>query len=159
MRLPDPFDLAGLCRTVNAERGRALHVRGIPGPATRGRPCGIWVATDKDDWIFVDQETSPLHRQHIVLHDLAHMLCGHAAAALPENEMLGRLFPDLSPDMVKTVLSRSSYHSEHEREAELLASLILARAQRATAVMPVQDVSAAETRILRQAGLALGLKP
>ena len=122
MRLPDPFDLAGLCRTVNAERGRALHVRGIPGPATRARPCGIWVATDKDDWIFVDQETSPLHRQHIVL-------------------------------------SRGSYHSEHEREAELLASLILARAQRATAVMPVQDVSAAETRILRQAGLALGLKP
>ena len=159
MRLPDPFDLAGLCRTVSAERGRALHVRGIPGPATRARPCGIWVATDKDDWIFVDQETSPLHRQHIVLHELAHMLCGHTAAALPANEMLGRLFPDLSPDMVKTVLSRGSYHSEHEREAELLASLILARAQRATAVMPVQDVSAAETRILRQAGLALGLKP
>lgn len=159
MRLPDPFDLAALCRKVSAERGRALHVRGIPGPATRARPCGIWVATDKDDWIFVDQETSPLHRQHIVLHELAHMLCGHNAAALPENEMLGRLFPDLSPDMVKTVLSRGSYHSEHEREAELLASLILARAQRATAVMPVQDVSAAETRILRQAGLALGLKP
>jgi hypothetical protein len=58
-----------------------------------------------------------------------------------------------------TVLSRASYHSEHEREAELLASLILAQAQRAIAVMPVRDLSAAEIQILRRAGLALGMEP
>ena len=60
--------------------------------------------------------------------------------------------------MVRTVLSRASYHSEYEREAELLASLILAQAQRATTVMPVSDVSAAEMQILRRAGLALGME-
>ncbi len=43
--------------------------------------------------------------------------------------------------MVRTVLSRTSYQSEPEREAEVLASLILTRAQRATVpVMPVTDV-------------------
>jgi len=46
--------------------------------------------------------------------------------------------------MVKSVLSRASYQSEQEREAEMLASLILARAQAATAVMPVRDLSAGE---------------
>jgi hypothetical protein len=62
--------------------------------------------------------------------------------------------------MVKTVLSRSSYQSEYEREAELLASLILARAQPAAVpIMPVADVSAAEKEILRRAGLALGMGP
>ena len=160
LTLPDPFDLTELCRSVSIGRGRPLHVRGIPGPACRGRPCGIWIATDDEDWIFVDQQTSPLHRQHIVLHELAHMLCGHAAGELPENDMLGRLFPDLSPAMVRTVLSRTSYQSEPEREAELLASLILTRAQPATVpIMPVTDVSAEETEILRRPGLALGMNP
>ncbi len=70
MTLPDPFDLAELCRTVSEQRGRPLHVRRIPGPPARARPCGIWIATDEDDWIFVDQDTSPLHRQHIVLYEL-----------------------------------------------------------------------------------------
>jgi hypothetical protein len=62
--------------------------------------------------------------------------------------------------MVRTVLSRTSYQSEPEREAELLASLILARAQPATGpIMPVTTVSAEETGILRRAGLALGMDP
>lgn len=159
MTLPVPFDLAELCQTLSVQRERPLHVRGIPGPATRARPCGIWIATDDEDWIFVDQDTSPLHREHIVVHELAHMLCGHDATELPENDMIGRLFPHLSPDMVRTVLSRASYHSEHEREAEMLASLILSEAQPATAAMPVRDVSAAEMQILRRAGLALGMEP
>ncbi|MGA2826224.1 MAG: hypothetical protein ABSF03_08870 [Streptosporangiaceae bacterium] len=159
MTLPDPFDLAELCQTVSARRGRPLHVRGVPRTAARGRPCGIWIATDDDDWIFVDQDTSRLHGEHIVVHELAHMLCGHDSTELPENDMMGQLFPNLSPDMVRTVLSRASYHSEHEREAELLASLILAQAQRATSAMPVRDVSVAEMQILRRAGLALGMEP
>lgn len=158
LALPDPFDLAELIRMVSAERGRPLHVRGIPGPATRERPCGLWIATADDDWVFVDQDTSPLHRQHIVLHELAHMLCRHSAADLPENNLISRLFPDLSPDMVRTVLNRTGYGSVCEREAETLASLILARV-RTTAVpaLPVKDMSDAEKVILRRAALALGL--
>jgi hypothetical protein len=160
INLPEPFDITEFCRRVSAERGRPLHVRGIPGPATRPRPCGIWIATADDDWIFVEQDTSPLHRQHIVLHEVAHILCGHAAADLPGSDLAGRLFPDLSPAMVRSVLSRASYYSESEREAELLASLILARAQPAVAsVIPVTDMPAAETLILRRAGVALGLVP
>jgi hypothetical protein len=57
------------------------------------------------------------------------------------------------------VLSRSSYQSEYEREAELLASLILARAQSAAAIMPVTDVSTGEKEILRRAAVALGMEP
>ena len=160
LTLPDPFDLTELCRSVSTSRSRPLHVRGIPGPPSRARPCGIWIATDDDDWIFVDQQTSPLHRQHIVLHELAHMLCGHTAADLPENDMLRRLFPDLSPAMVRTVLGRTSYQSEYEREAELLASLIVARAQpSAVPIVPVTDVSAAEKEVLHRAALALGVEP
>src|SRR6201986_3193328 len=159
LTMPDPFDLTELCRSVSISRSRELHVRGIPGPASRAPPGGVWVATDSEDWIFVDQQTSPLPRQHIVLHELAHMLCGHPASELPETDMLRRLFPDLSPAMVKTVLSRSSYQSEYEREAELLASLILARAQPAVPLMPVTDVSATEKEILRRAAVALGMEP
>lgn len=159
LTLPEPFDVAELCRTVSAERGRPLHLRGIPGPAARSRPCGMWIATDSADWVFVEQDTSQVHRQHLILHELAHILCGHATLGAPEPDLVERLFPALSPRMVRTVLKRTSYHSAAEREAETLASLILARSWPVASALPLPGMSAAEAEILRRAGSALGLDP
>lgn len=161
MTLPEPFDLGELCEMVSAHRGRPVHVRGLPGPAARARPHGLWIAAADDDWIFVEPVTSPLHWQHIVLHELAHMICCHPAAELPEIAMMTRLFPDLSPGTVRAVLGRTSYQSDCEREAETLASLILLATARPAAspglpVMPVRDTTGPEMLILRRACLALG---
>lgn len=160
MALPEPFGVAELCRALSEERRRPLHLCAIPGPALPSRPCGLWVATAEGDWIFVERGTSPLHRQHIVLHELAHMICGHAAVELPAGDAVTRLLPDLSPTMVRSVLGRTSYSSADEREAELLASLILARAQPAgKPVMDIMNISAADMEIVRRVGSAFGLGP
>jgi hypothetical protein len=120
--VPRPFDLDAFCTEVAARRGRPLIRRAAPGLSTEA-PCGLWIATDRADHIFYDPGTSPLHAEHIVLHELAHILCDHSGSA----GAVARLLPDLDPATVRRVLGRVSYTTEQEREAEMLASLIRGR--------------------------------
>lgn len=83
-----------------------------------------------DDVIYVEEKTSRLHRDHIVLHEIGHLLRDHPGpgGAHP----LARVLPDLSPELIERLLTRTAYTTDEEQEAELIASLIrtAARAQR-----------------------------
>lgn len=125
IRIPNPFDLDAFCAEVSHRRGRPLFRRPVPG-LSAGAPCGLWIGTARADHVFYDPGTSPLHAEHIVLHELAHILSGHSGAAGD----LGNLFPDLDPATVTRVLGRVSYTTEQEREAEMMASLIRGRSGR-----------------------------
>ncbi|HEX6342479.1 hypothetical protein [Umezawaea sp.] len=92
---------------------------------------GMWVATDTMDLILYEQATTPPHQDHIILHELSHLLCDHFRDTLPEADHMRSLMPDLDPAMVRRVLERTGYSAEEEREAELLATLIAHRAARA----------------------------
>ena len=122
IRIPHPFDLDAFCAELAARRGRPLHLRPVPG-LNADAPCGLWIGTAAADHVFYDPGTSPLHAEHIVLHELAHILSGHSGAG----GTLGRLFPDLDPAMVSQVLGRVGYTTAQEREAEMIASLIRGR--------------------------------
>ncbi|MGK5685439.1 hypothetical protein [Actinoplanes sp. URMC 104] len=122
VRVPDPFDLDAFCDEVAARRGRPLIRRPVPG-LSADAPCGMWIGTPRADHVFFDPGTSPLHAEHIVLHELAHILSGHSGG----DATLARLFPDLDPATVSRMLGRVSYTSEQEREAEMMASLIRGR--------------------------------
>ncbi|WP_229073180.1 hypothetical protein [Actinoplanes sp. DH11] len=99
IRVPDPFDLDAFCAEVAASRGRPLHRRPLPGLGP-GAPCGLWLGLTGADYVFYDADTSPLHAEHIVLHEIAHILCAHGGGKLP-----GQLFPDLGPALVGQVLT------------------------------------------------------
>ena len=122
IRVPRPFDLDAFCAEVAARRGRPLIRRPVPGLSTDA-PCGLWIATERADHVFYDPGTSTLHAEHIVLHELAHILCGHSGS----DGAFAQLFPDLDPATVRRVLGRASYTCEQEREAEMVASLIRGR--------------------------------
>jgi hypothetical protein len=126
LHIPEPFDLDAFCREVAARRGRRLLRRPVPGLSS-GAPCGLWVGTAEADHVFYDPGTSPLHAEHIVLHELAHILSGHALAG---SGSLVDLFPDLDPATVRQVLGRVAYSTAQEREAEMMASLIRGRSAR-----------------------------
>jgi hypothetical protein len=126
LRIPEPFDLDTFCLEVESRRGRRLLRRPVPGLSS-GAPCGIWVGTAEADHVFYDPGTSPLHAEHIVLHELAHILSGHT---LGQDGSLARLFPDLDPATVTRVLGRVAYTTAQEREAEMMASLIRGRSAR-----------------------------
>jgi hypothetical protein len=125
IRKPSPFDIDAFCAEVAARRGRPLIRRPVAG-LSADAPCGLWIGTAEADHVFYDPGTSPLHAEHIVLHELAHILSGHAGA----DGALARLFPDLDPRTVHRVLGRVSYTTAQEREAEMMASLIRGRSAR-----------------------------
>ncbi len=126
IRIPEPFDLDAFCREVELHRGRRLLRRPVPG-LSAGAPCGLWIGTDRADHVFYDPGTSPLHAEHIVLHELAHILSEHT---LGQDGSLAQLFPDLDPATVSRMLGRVAYTNAQEREAEMMASLIRGRSAR-----------------------------
>ena len=126
--LPSPFDVRQLCLALARSRGRVIHL--IPVVLPPGSPSGLCVSTDAADYIFYEQETSPLHQEHIILHELGHLICDHQATSVSGQEVAQLLLPDLDLAMVQRVLGRTCYPMWAEQEAEMLASLILARVDR-----------------------------
>lgn len=118
--IPEPYSLDAFCESIAATRGRMI--RRLPMSGRGGPILGLWIATEDQDWICYEANTSLLHQQHIVFHELSHLLCGHSPGIAPEQDQ--DRFPDLSPEMLKRVLGRSTYDQVDEQEAEMLASLI-----------------------------------
>jgi hypothetical protein len=121
-------------------------------------PCGVWLALSTEDLILFEQETSRLHQQHIILHEVGHLLCEHQGELLSAAEELQLLLPSLDPGMVRHVLHRNVYSTEEEREAELLAAMIVERAGQSSLAFPQAvtrrpdtDLTAASLRRLEAA--------
>ncbi|WP_221355958.1 regulator component [Streptomyces beigongshangae] len=109
---------------VEEFRGRPLILKELPEPMATAGACGLWLGTDDADYVFYEARTAPLHQQHIILHELAHVLCDHGGSpdsgGLPASPLLG----DLQPRLVKRLMARTSYTTMEEQEAEMIASLI-----------------------------------
>ena len=123
--LPDPFDVHAVFSALAAGRGRPIEL--IPLASRPGAPCGVLAATDRADYVFYTRDTSPLHQQHILLHELGHLLCGPAEGQALPDQVAAVLTPNLPVELVRRVLGRTTYRWEHEQEAELVASLIVRR--------------------------------
>ncbi|MFJ2582267.1 hypothetical protein [Kitasatospora aureofaciens] len=90
----------------------------VPGP------FGVWLGTASADYILYQQETSKIHQDHIILHEVGHILADHQSDDT-DDDFWRQMAPDLSLDAVRRALRRTSYDQEHEREAELVATIIL----------------------------------
>jgi hypothetical protein len=123
LAIPNPFDFNEFCATLGRDRGRPLVLVPIALPGRA--PCGMWAVTDDADYIFVQKQTSPLHQALIGLHEVSHLLFGHTESADRGAHTEQLLAPNLDPETVRYMLRRTHYSATAEREAELLASLIL----------------------------------
>ncbi|MDF3291649.1 hypothetical protein [Streptomyces silvisoli] len=133
IRLPRPFSVAALCRQLSERRGRPLHLHMLPAEVATAGACGLWLATETDDHIFFERRTTRPHQDHIILHEIAHLLFDHHSAGARDGGALGGLLPDLDLRLVRRLLARTSYTTDQEREAEMLASLIRTEADRPAA--------------------------
>lgn len=138
--LPRPFDAWSLADVLAAHRGRPIHLYPV---ASLNGPGGLWVSTPSADWILYERDTSPLHQEHIILHELSHLVCEHASAQVGDPAFLQDIFPHLRPELVRSVLRRATYAADDEREAELLASMLLERAANAMPDHPRPNPSVA----------------
>lgn len=118
--LPSPFTVDTMVDSVATHIGSAIRIRDVH--LEIDAPCGLWLALGKVNYIFVDAR-SHVHRDHIILHELAHMICGHSQGQLD----LAGFLPDIDPGRIHTALARSGYSDRQEAEAEIMATVIARR--------------------------------
>ncbi|KOG66842.1 hypothetical protein ADK76_01060 [Streptomyces griseoflavus] len=129
--LPEPFSAQELCARLAADRDRPLRLMTLPTPTGLGMPTGMWLATEEGDYVFYDGRTSPLHQEHIILHEIGHLVCDHRTAV--EDQRLFRHIDVEDPHSIRRALGRTRYSDRQEQEAEMIASLILEGAGRVPA--------------------------
>ncbi|OLF10814.1 ImmA/IrrE family metallo-endopeptidase [Actinophytocola xanthii] len=103
-----------------------------PLPFAGTSTCGLWLGTASADFIFYEAHTSSAHQDHIILHELGHVLCHEHDGSLDE-DLLRTLFPALSPALVHQALGRTRYSAVEEQEAEVFAYLVQERVWRTRA--------------------------
>ncbi|WP_267241631.1 toxin [Streptomyces sp. PR69] len=124
--LPQTADVAELCRHLSEIRDRPITLVPMQMPASQ--PCGMWVAARDEDLIFYDANTTSAHQEHIILHELGHIICCHRGAGWLDEASARLLFPNLDPDLVRDMLLRATYDDVQEQEAEVIAYLLSQRA-------------------------------
>ncbi|MGW3207614.1 toxin [Streptomyces sp. NPDC001135] len=123
LMLPKPYDIATLCARLSRRRSRPLHL--IPIAMQAAQPCGLWMASDSADFVLFEARTTRPHQDHIIAHELAHIICDHRSSSSLDDTTAQLMFPDLEPELVRDMLGRTNYSDTQEREAEMMASLIL----------------------------------
>ena len=124
--VPVPFDLGEFCRRIEQRRGRRLVLQPLPDRDARDF-CGLYIETPQRDLVFYPAGVTPVHRDHVIVHELMHLLLGHGAASTDSLIAVdtASLLPGLDPALVSRVLGRNNYATEDEREAELSATLVM----------------------------------
>lgn len=124
--IPVPFELLEFCRRIERERGRPLRLVPLPDSHPAGF-CGLYIETPTEDVVFYPADAAAVHRDHVIVHELMHLLLGHGAVDTATRIAVDTsiLLPGLDPALVSRVLGRSNYATDDEREAELTASLVM----------------------------------
>lgn len=124
--LPEPFDLDEFCRLIAAERGRPLSILPWKPGVVPASTTGSCMPYGDQDVIYHQPWATGLHRIQIVLHEIAHLVCGHVTHDAGRPKAAEGLFDLVEPDMYAHMFARhDNYGDEQEREAEVLASLML----------------------------------
>ncbi|MFE5565067.1 hypothetical protein ACFQ68_08750 [Amycolatopsis japonica] len=126
-----PLDVAELCRQVGELRGKPIRL--VAHPISANGPFGAWITTAAADYLLYQENTSKSHQDHIILHELGHLLGGHQSAdsgedvpnSDPDLDLLQERYPDIGPGSVQRALRRTSYDTAEEIEAESAATIIL----------------------------------
>ncbi len=107
---------------VAEQRSRPIVVHDLPTGIESESLCGLWLATDQADLVFIAPNLAGPHRDHVVMHELAHVLLDHRLG-------LSETLTAISPKLASRMLARTAYSDPQERQAEQLASMVLSRTQ------------------------------
>ena len=128
--IPEPWSMDTLCQRLLAQRGRALVLHSLNLPAL---PFGLWYDDGKCDHIIYHAGIIGYHRDHIILHEVCHMLAKHNAVdqqALWEDE---NYRDDLISRLAQRAM-RSRYADFQEEIAEIFATNVLRLAKNDSSV-------------------------
>ncbi|WP_395570346.1 hypothetical protein [Streptomyces sp. BK79] len=116
-----PVCVEELCLRLGRHRGKPIRL--IPWDLPVPGPFGVWISRPDEDHIFYQRRTTRVHQDHIILHEIGHILADHRDDGTVEEDVL---FPGLDhpPQLITGRFHRASYAEDYEREAELVATII-----------------------------------
>ncbi|WP_017975796.1 hypothetical protein [Actinopolyspora halophila] len=119
--LDAPLDVPLLCDRLAQRRHRPIRL--VPYPLPVPGVFGLWIGTADTDYILYQRDTTPAHQEHIILHEIGHILSEHGSDN-SDADVWNHLFPDIPPEMIRRALRRDGYGPVAEREAEMVATVI-----------------------------------
>lgn len=116
-----PLRMDDLCARIGESRGKRIRLFAwdLPVPG----PFGLWMSRADEEVIFYQRETTRVHQDHIILHEIGHILADHQDDG-GDGEVLPDLGPDYPRDLITRGFRRTCYTEDYEREAELVATII-----------------------------------
>ena len=124
LQLPPRLTLELLIPHLEKLRSRRIVV--IESEKLSGtKICGLWIPRPQADVVYHSPARGVLHRQQMILHELAHMILRHDEDEAAAWQGIG-IFRDLSGEVVAKALARGDFRSEAEIAAEYLADLLAA---------------------------------
>ncbi|MBF6194912.1 hypothetical protein [Nocardia implantans] len=141
--IPHPWNLQAYLDAVAEHRGRSISLWPIDTALLAGTGCGtgsgLWIAKQDSDVIVYGADTTEWHAEHIIVHELGHMLLGHGpeqhrpgepTTSTPTVAAVADLLPSISPESIAHVLGRTDYGTMRERDAETFADMVMLHAMR-----------------------------
>ncbi len=111
------FILSDFVAYIEARRRRRIIVEDF----TLEEVFGAWVATPDIDYVLVSDTTHPVHRAHIILHEVGHIILRHSRHPLKDvlsPEMLERLGVEEPYGCARYIHTNDLSNTPEEREAE-----------------------------------------
>jgi hypothetical protein len=118
-------DVDELCRYLSQLRKRPIVL--VPLELRASDPCGTWILAHNEDLVFYEKNTTRPHQEHIIMHELGHIISCHRGSGVLDDASARQLFPNLNPALVRDMLMRSTYDDVQEQEAEVMAYLLSQR--------------------------------
>lgn len=131
-KIEGPTPMTEVCERLGKLRGKPIRLMLMPMDVPG--PFGLWLSTAAADFIVVQRAgTTWLHREHIIAHELGHLLADHPTGT-GDDSVWQELMPDIPLEMIRGVLQRTTYDNRFEEEAETLATVLLEATAKAQSV-------------------------
>lgn len=130
--LPEYFDLATLHRLLEARLGRTIILR-PRRDLWHPRATGANYREGEALIVEYDPRCTPLQQEVAILHEFAHLICGHSLALVQQAEANGALARAITVCDLSTlrghmhVPASAQAHPQEEPEAEVMADELLKR--------------------------------
>ncbi|WIX90544.1 ImmA/IrrE family metallo-endopeptidase [Amycolatopsis sp. DG1A-15b] len=124
---PVPFDLNALLEQIAGRCGKRVALLATALP--RDGAGGLVIERAQDLVIVVDETLPPLQREHVIMHEAAHVLFGHRGTSV--GDLTHEELDELDPEAVRGAqrfAKRAGYSAIEEKVAEIAAALMSVRA-------------------------------
>lgn len=120
--MPDLWQVDTVVDRLAEHRGRPIHLLPWDFADTSCSASGLWIPTNRADYIFYSRLATPTVREQIIGHEVAHMLFDHAPplSGAPQS-LLEAVAPSLSPDLTRRLLQSARARTNFDVEDEAVA--------------------------------------